>query len=70
MTCERIEKFNEKLAERNSKLQCTFSFPRDGSAAYHTVYIPTEKINKRNRDKCGVVATFCPFCGEKYRPES
>ena len=67
MTCDCIEKFDEKLADRNSKIQCSFWFPRNGEAAYTTVFIPTEKINKRNRDKCAVAPTYCPFCGIKYQ---
>ncbi len=69
MACKCIEVLDTKLAERNSKLEVGFTFGTEERPGYAFPYIPTEKINKKNRDKAGVIPTFCPFCGVKYRAE-
>ena len=66
MGCNCITEFDAKLAEHNSRLQVIFPF---GAGEMTTrVRIGTEKINTRNRTSMGAVATFCPFCGERYAP--
>lgn len=69
MACKCIEAINEKLAERNSKLEIGFTFGFEGRASYTFPSLSTEKLNKKNRDRCGAIPTFCPFCGVKYRDE-
>lgn len=64
--CDCMTTMDAKLAQHNSRLQVSFSFSRGDGGSATTPYIGTEKINPRNRNKCGVVASFCPFCGEKY----
>lgn len=70
MACECIAVMDAKLAEHNSRLCVTFMFPRDGSPSYTQVTLDTEKLNTRNRKKASALATFCPFCGLRYSPES
>lgn len=69
MACNCIEAIDAKLAERNSKLEVGFTFGTEDRHGYVFPALSTEKINKRNRDKCGAIPTFCPFCGVKYRAE-
>jgi hypothetical protein len=69
MACECIGVMDAKLAEHNTRLALTFMFPRDGSEAFSQITIDTEKLNTRNRTKVSALATFCPFCGVRYRPD-
>lgn len=69
MACECIDVMDAKLAEHNTRLTGTFVFPRDGSPSFTQVTLTTEKLNTRNRVKASAWATFCPFCGVRYRPE-
>lgn len=64
MACTCMTQIDEKLKEHNSRLQVTFSFGAGSMSA--RPYIGTEKLNKRNRDHCGAIASFCPFCGTSY----
>jgi hypothetical protein len=64
--CDCISKIDEKLAEHNSRLQVAFTF-RPMSTRVH---ISTEKLVPRKRESMGAVATFCPFCGERYAEEA
>lgn len=64
MPCDCMTIIDAKLSEHNSRLQ--FNFMRDGNEIVARPHIGTEKINPRNRDKMGAIATFCPFCGGRY----
>jgi hypothetical protein len=64
MACDCIDKINEKLAERNTKLTATIIFAKP---SYLTPTIDTELVEKkRGARPCAVLPTFCPFCGTKY----
>lgn len=67
MACDCITKIDERLAKNNSRLKITFTI---GHGHPCRVQIGTEKINTRNRDRMGALATFCPFCGTRYVEES
>jgi len=69
MACKCIEVMDEKLRERNSQLEVGFTFGTSERPGYTFPAIRTEKLNKKSRDKCGVIPTFCPFCGTKYRDD-
>ena len=62
--CDCMTIIDERLAERNSRLQVSFMV--QGGELVARPWIGTEKINPRNRDKMGAVPSFCPFCGAKY----
>lgn len=64
--CDCITKINERLKDENSRLVLCWSLTRGLGLASETVALRTEKINTRNRKKMGAIASFCPFCGEKY----
>lgn len=67
MTCACIDEMNAKLAEKNSRLQVTFSFPRHGGPSQTRPLIGTEKIVTRQRGSaCLAIPSFCPFCGASY----
>ena len=60
MTCSCISEVNAKLAESNGELLMTF-WP------VSRPLMETQKLDTKKRVKPPlVVATFCPFCGEKY----
>jgi hypothetical protein len=63
MTCRCIHEMDAELNKHNSRLQIQFEFGRNMIAK---PYIGTEKVRPKLREKMGVVATFCPFCGTKY----
>lgn len=71
MSCDCISEMNAKLEPLNTKLSETFSIPRDGSPAYTTVTIQTEKIVSRQRGRAVLaIPSFCPFCGIKFDREA
>ena len=43
---------------------------RDRSEGYVTVTLVTEKIAPRGKRPVVMAPTFCPLCGERYRPEA
>jgi hypothetical protein len=70
MTCTCMDQFNVKLAEHNTRLMPTLCIPRDGSPAFSTVTIRTEKIETRKRVGPAIaVPSYCPFCGIKFERE-
>ena len=70
MACECIDQMNAKMAEHNTEIQVTFGFPRDGSPSFMLPLIGTKKIESRVRKGPALaIPTFCPFCGEPYRPQ-
>lgn len=62
--CDCFSVMDAKLRENNSRLQASF-YVSDGQM-YMRPYIGTEKVDKRNRKSMGAIASFCPFCGERY----
>jgi hypothetical protein len=69
MPCTCIEEMNVKLVDYNTKLCLTFGWTKDGNT-FTRPHIETEKIEKRMRKGPAVaVATFCPFCGERYEAQ-
>jgi len=65
--CTCIDEMNAKLAEKNSKLQVTFSFSFNGEPSRVLPLIGTEKIETRKRGSaCLAIPSFCPFCGISY----
>jgi hypothetical protein len=62
--CECIERVNEALKERNTKLALTFTFGKE-AAAYPTIM--TEIVVKvRGQRPATMLPSFCPFCGTRY----
>lgn len=65
--CNCIEKFNEHLKEFNTEVHLPF-WSRSGILA---PFVETRKIDSGKRGKPrSVIATYCPFCGEKYADRS
>ena len=68
MTCACMDEMNAKLAEKNTRLQVTFSFSRVGRPSQVLPLIGTEKIVTRQRGSaCLAIPSFCPFCGASYQ---
>lgn len=65
--CDCIDQIDERLKPENSRLLRLWSINQSGGLAMETVALQTEKINVRNRRKMGAMASYCPFCGEKYK---
>ncbi len=68
MTCKCIDKVNEKLAQRNTRLALTITLNQSLSA-YPS--IATEQIETgRGKPKAiGMIPSYCPFCGASYQRE-
>lgn len=68
MACDCIMKINEKIRDHNTRIQVQFSTNSQSQDVICTPCIGTEKIDQKVRKRAmGVVPTFCPFCGVKYR---
>lgn len=76
MNCECIEKVNEKLATRNTKLAISFitsEIMKGGKRSLElasSLSVEVAKIDSKVRGKAlSVCVTFCPFCGQKAQKE-
>lgn len=64
--CDCIAVINDELRKRNTKLAFGFSFS-DGEMKLHSIIIQTETTTpgKRRIKPPLVLASHCPFCGDK-----
>lgn len=69
--CDCRETFNGALAPYNAQLATAFRCPPGGAMRLEPYLIQIEKLDsgKRARKPPLVLASFCPFCGEKLNPE-
>ena len=63
--CDCVRKMNEALAGRNGKITQGFSY-QDGELRLLPTFVCVEKIESRKKKPPSIIASFCPFCGEKY----
>lgn len=71
MACECMARFNERLADHNTRIVEMISLSGNLTEALCTPHIEVEKIDAKKRGRAmGVIATFCPFCGVRYRQEA
>lgn len=63
--CSCIEKVDEMLAERNTRIMLPIMLGADQTTR---PMIVTDQIERgRGKKKAaGMFASYCPFCGEKY----
>lgn len=63
--CDCIDQMNAKIADINGIIVSTYSEPS-------RPIIETMKLDatKRKKKAFSVLASFCPFCGEKYEDSS
>lgn len=66
--CKCIEQVNEALAAHNAVLDIPLTIHlTTGKTESPRTYVPTVKLNSKNRQKLPILfAMFCPFCGKKY----
>ena len=66
--CNCIEMTNKSLEEYNTKLDVTISlFPE---VMVLGILVSTTKLDtKKGGEAKNIVATYCPFCGKRYRKE-
>jgi hypothetical protein len=65
-TCDCVDRIDEKLAERNTRLTRAIVFADRGNNP--NIMLQTEQIEKgRGKQKAvSMFLTYCPFCGLKY----
>ncbi len=64
--CDCIDQMNAELAKKNTQLNVAFSMMTGKTLG---VVIDAGAIErKRNYHRPLIIATFCPFCGERYAP--
>ena len=71
--CKCRSMIDEKLAAHNAKIAVGFcAGDDDGPTRSFGLSPPMIELEKADKKKRGalpiLVATFCPFCGDKYRP--
>jgi len=67
--CKCIEQFNKQMAEHNTRIVIPFMVNMDTGEKSRPdqPLVTTEKIDSSKRGSAKkVMASFCPFCGEKY----
>lgn len=65
MNCDCAKKADEKLAEHNTAIDWGWLIAPNGRTE-HRLVIKTRKLNPKVRKPATLlVATFCPFCGQK-----
>ena len=65
--CECVKKFNRELEVRNGRIVCATAVTKKLDVQEY-VCIQAEKIDSKKKTKLPtLVASFCPFCGEKQR---
>lgn len=64
VSCDCIARVNEKLAEHNSKIELPWFGPQMPRV------ITRKKDDKKRGKPIHMFATFCPFCGTKYRTDA
>lgn len=69
--CNCIAEMDEKLREHNTRLTIPIAFSMTGKPLPTMLYVCTEQIEtgRGKKKACLAVATYCPFCGEKYEVE-
>lgn len=69
MGCNCIGTVDAMLAERNTRIMLPIMLGADQTAR---PMIVTDQIEtgRGKKKACGMFATYCPFCGLKYEPES
>lgn len=66
--CECKKDVNKKLASSNARIAEGFSLNRN-ILELLPAFVMLEKVNERTRSKLPyMLASHCPFCGEKYPP--
>ena len=67
--CNCIVELNKKLIERNTRIVIPITFGSNLSLMGGPI-IKTEKIDSKKRvGPVNVLASYCPFCGNKYDEE-
>lgn len=62
--CDCAGKVTEQLNSQGAELKVSYSL----MTGLVRTYVVTEKVDPRSRTKLvPLLATFCPFCGEKYQ---
>ena len=70
-TCKCIDRMNDVLAQKNTKIVCVWPITADMDIGPTRPKIETEKIDKKRRGGLhGAIAAFCPFCGKKYEDKN
>lgn len=65
--CECVSEMNERLKDHNGRVSIAILMPAAGHNNLRArVLVQTEKLDRAKRKKLpSVIATYCPFCGEK-----
>ncbi len=64
--CDCVERVNTAMADQGQNQQVACSYRTIGGEFRAFAIVETEKIEPRKKRSPRLIATFCPFCGEKY----
>ena len=64
--CDCVKKVNTALAEKNGRLSMTYIVSDDNSLS-RVMVVKTERTDGKRAAAPLVVASYCPFCGEKSK---
>jgi len=68
--CECVKKLDEQLVEHNGRIAMALTMSKDMSRMGERLLVATEKIDTKKRKPIPkLMATFCPFCGDKWPAE-
>lgn len=66
--CDCITQVNEQLRKHRTELDVTIAYPPNVLVmAKVSTYIPYGLKTKRGQKPMSITATYCPFCGKKYK---
>ena len=69
MNCECLGLVNERLNPQGLRVSPGLIIEEKTNSSWIGVYVVTQRIDRKKKKADPVIASFCPFCGKKCKPE-